>query len=216
MALLLDLIGFGATSTARFLCSVVLNACLPRVPPPNWNNKDDFMVRVGANTKHIPTLIKRTVRDSALAMEKYVDLQCLLGSGLKQAISLDDVPALSQIPRPSIEVPQMMLLTPYARESSMTAVDASTSDVDFSIYSDISSPNLNKAMFITPISPRLMSSKDDNLELLRAASDRVSEILRENRRRLDAGEDTSTVRKEARRRRAQELSAGRNNGGSLF
>lgn len=43
------------------------------------------------------------------------------------------------------------------------------------------------------------------MAILRAASDRVSDILREHRQKLDAGQDPCVVRREARRRRTQEL-----------
>jgi hypothetical protein len=44
--------------------------------------------------------------------------------------------------------------------------------------------------------PECLSSAIDDLSALRAASDRVGEILRESRRRLDAGEDSSAIRSE--------------------
>jgi len=50
-------------------------------------------------------------------------------------------------------------------------------------------------MYITPIRTLYTSTVDIDLSLLKFASERVSEILRENRRRLDAGEDSSTVRR---------------------
>jgi len=59
--------------------------------------------------------------------------------------------------------------------------------------------------FLTPV--RAPPIKEVGSTILRNASDRVTEILRENRRRLDAGEDPNTIRKAARRKRALELSA---------
>jgi len=53
----------------------------------------------------------------------------------------------------------------------------------------------SKSMYITPIRTLYTSTVDIDLSLLKFASERVSEILRENRRRLDAGEDSSTVRR---------------------
>jgi hypothetical protein len=98
----------------------------------------------------------------------------------------------------------------------------------FLLSQDPSTPHLNKAMYITPVRQALMATEDIDIDLtlLTAASERVSEILKENRRRVDAGEDPSTVRSmcspqehllrlivfssgEARRRRAQEISAAR-------
>ena len=49
-------------------------------------------------------------------------------------------------------------------------------------------------MFITPPQSRLLSAQEYQFGLLKAASERVSEILRENRRRLDAGEDSNIIR----------------------
>ena len=91
-------------------------------------------------------------------------------------------------------------------------------------------------MYITPVRQAFLASAGDiDLTLLRAASERVSEILQENRRRVDAGEDPSTARSmfllsvlfflqemsrfstcyfstgEARRKRAQEISTARQN-----
>ena len=80
---------------------------------------------------------------------------------------------------------------------------------------------------MTPVRPPPI--KEVGSTILKNASDRIAEILRENRRRLDAGEDPSTIRstlelkpllfnsislisfppvlEAARRRRALELSA---------
>lgn len=63
-----------------------------------------------------------------------------------------------------------------------------------SVIQHPSSPLLNKAMYITPVRQAFLTSGDIDLTLLRAASERVSEILQENRRRVDAGEDPSTLR----------------------
>ena len=46
--------------------------------------------------------------------------------------------------------------------------------------------------FLTPVRPSPI--KEIGFTILRNASDRVTEILRENRRRLDAGEDPNTIR----------------------
>jgi hypothetical protein len=46
--------------------------------------------------------------------------------------------------------------------------------------------------FLTPV--RAPPIKEVGFTILRNASDRVTEILRENRRRLDAGEDPNTIR----------------------
>lgn len=46
--------------------------------------------------------------------------------------------------------------------------------------------------FLTPVRARPV--KEVGSTILRNASDRVTEILRENRRRLDAGEDPNTIR----------------------
>ena len=46
--------------------------------------------------------------------------------------------------------------------------------------------------FLTPV--RQPPIKEVGSTILRNASDRVTEILRENRRRLDAGEDPNTIR----------------------
>ena len=46
--------------------------------------------------------------------------------------------------------------------------------------------------FLTPVRPPPI--KEVGSTILRNASDRIAEILRENRRRLDAGEDPSTIR----------------------
>ncbi|KAF5330967.1 hypothetical protein D9619_005991 [Psilocybe cf. subviscida] len=108
--------------------------------------------------------------------------------------------------------------TPHARQASkrLLVPEYPSSNVDFSIYADASSPNLNKANLLAPMAPELLSSATDDLGVLRAASDRVSEILRESRRRLDAGEDSSTIRREARRKRAEELLFSRNQGANLL
>lgn len=93
---------------------------------------------------------------------------------------------------------------------------------------DDSSLDLNKAALIAPSPPCMFDLQDMNqCTLLMEASARISEILRENRRRLDTGEDPCISRSkyqntsvppwslilvtvgEARRKRAQEICAAR-------
>ena len=52
-------------------------------------------------------------------------------------------------------------------------------------------PQDTRHPFLTPVRPPI---REIGLTILRDASDRVTEILRENRRRLDAGEDPNTIR----------------------
>ena len=56
--------------------------------------------------------------------------------------------------------------------------------------------HITPVRYITPVRQAFMATGniDVDLSLLTAASERVSEILKENRRRVDAGEDPSTVR----------------------
>ena len=53
-------------------------------------------------------------------------------------------------------------------------------------------PQDTRHPFLTPVRPSPI--KEIGFTILRNASDRVTEILRENRRRLDAGEDSNTIR----------------------
>ncbi|KAF9533526.1 hypothetical protein CPB83DRAFT_890021 [Crepidotus variabilis] len=71
-------------------------------------------------------------------------------------------------------------------------------------YAPVCSPS--KAMYITPIRSLYSErSVDVNMVLLRAASDKINSILEQSRRRVDAGEDHDSTRREARRKRTQEL-----------
>lgn len=63
-----------------------------------------------------------------------------------------------------------------------------------SYHQDSTLQDSNTRHLLTPI--RGPPIKEVNLTLLKNASERVSEILRENRRRLDAGEDPNTIRSE--------------------
>ena len=53
-------------------------------------------------------------------------------------------------------------------------------------------PKAAAHLLLTPLRPPPI--RDVGFTLLKNASERVSEILRENRRRLDAGEDPNTIR----------------------
>ncbi|KIM49473.1 hypothetical protein M413DRAFT_109098 [Hebeloma cylindrosporum] len=146
---------------------------------------------------------------------EYVDVQRLLDTEMKEVFILNDIPVLIEIPNVIIgDVPEIVLrqseparVIPIIR----TPRRGPVVEPEFSIYAHASSPLLNKAMYITPVRQAFLASGDIDLTLLRDASERVSQILQENRRRVDAGEDPSTVRKEARRRRAQEISTARQN-----
>ena len=62
------------------------------------------------------------------------------------------------------------------------------------IHQDSATPQdiTTRNPFLTPVRARPV--KEVGSTILRNASDRVTEILRENRRRLDAGEDPNTIR----------------------
>jgi hypothetical protein len=191
--------------------------------------------------------------------KEYIKVQSLLDTEMKEIFVLNDIPVLIEIPNvvigdaPEIGVerkPEPTRIIPIIRtprrepvvepEFSIYAVSPFRTNLHFSFLTLFliklgtaqhpSSPLLNKAMYITPVRQAFLASGDIDLTLLRAASERVSEILQENRRRVDAGEDPSTVRsmsseffsrissqsvvcstEEARRRRAQEISTARQN-----
>ncbi|KAH9484001.1 hypothetical protein JR316_0003479 [Psilocybe cubensis] len=88
-----------------------------------------------------------------------------------------------------------------------------SSVMDFTpLFSHDSSVDFGKANFKAAYPSSIFDSFDmdkDQCTLLVQASARISEILRENRRRLDSGEDLCISRREARRKRAQEISAAR-------
>jgi len=151
---------------------------------------------------------------------EYVNVQHLLDTEMKEIFVLNDIPVLIEIPNvvigdaPEIveRKPEPARIIPVIRtprrepvlepEFSIYAVSFNSLsehvlEPDKLVHSVIqhpSSPLLNKAMYITPVRQAFLASGDIDLTLLRAASERVSEILQENRRRVDAGEDPSTVR----------------------
>ncbi|KAF8188388.1 hypothetical protein BJ912DRAFT_401327 [Pholiota molesta] len=216
MSFMFEVIRLSLGIVSRLVGITVVNVCIPRVPPRNWDNKVRSVIRVSRETKGISAFLLRPIMGSTTVIDDYVDLGPLLNSQTTETILLSDVPALIEIPNDLIgDIPDIRVHLPRLEDSGTTPFDTSTVNVDFSIYSDASSPRLNKAGFITPPRSNLISASEFQLSVLKAASERVSEILRENRRRLDAGEDPNAIRKEARRQRAQELLAARNNRDSL-
>lgn len=150
----------------------------------------------------------------------YVNVQHLLDTEMKEIFVLNDIPVLIEIPNVVIgDAPEIVerksepariipvIRTPRRQpvvepEFSIYAVSFTSLSEHVlepeqpvcSVIQHPSSPLLNKAMYITPVRQAFLTSGDVDLTLLRAASERVSEILQENRRRVDAGEDPSTVR----------------------
>ncbi|KAJ3509403.1 hypothetical protein NLJ89_g5240 [Agrocybe chaxingu] len=156
--------------------------------------------------------------DSPLDKEDYVDVKLVFDSvDDREGILLEDVPAVLEVPKAVVAEPvrepeptTQQLLRVHLEQFCVTPSKASiVGDADFSIYTPVSSPS-KKAMYISPMRSPILTMRDVNFTVLKAASDHVAEILRENRRRVDAGEDSNAARREARRKRAQELAARKN------
>ncbi|KAF9566276.1 hypothetical protein CPC08DRAFT_704012 [Agrocybe pediades] len=206
MPRLRDLIRSTAESGVQFLGRALSRACHPGVPPRNWNT-------YGSTTTQS---FSRLAMGSSLVPNVEVSLAHTGGSLLGTQTSSSgarDQQHLSPPERLSLfDASSYDSLQGYGTEPEATVYTLGVPQLEFSIYSDVSSPDLNRAMLITPTRPMRTShdvGAEEDLVLLREASERVSEILRENRRRLDSGEDTNVARKEARRRRALELANSR-------
>ncbi|KAF9476342.1 hypothetical protein BDN70DRAFT_882599 [Pholiota conissans] len=213
MPLLFHLIKLVVRIISRLVGIAVVSVFFPRVPPRNWSNTVRCVRYVRNGRNGFALFLLRPVTGPIAALDDYLALGSLLAASRPtETMFCSGTPTLTVIPERRMGgIPAIRFHSSKSEDNDLTVVDSSTREVDFSIYSDVSSPNLNKAMFITPPRSNMMSAKDFQLSLLKAASERVSEILRENRRRLDDGEDPNTIRKEARRRRAQELLAARAN-----
>ncbi|KDR81839.1 hypothetical protein GALMADRAFT_240088 [Galerina marginata CBS 339.88] len=212
MAVLFDLLRLTTGITARLVCIAMAKACLPRVPPHNWTRgfpsiKTALQSRSLYQAVSPPRVANekrckrcsQTLKAPLFNSEGYIDVERFLKEDIPMVTLGDPFDDSAIKVQPKLD----------SDDGDMTLVAIDSPLVDFSIYSNVSSPNLNKAMLISPTRPTMPDVRDVDLTQLKAASDRVSEILRENRRRLDAGEDSNTTRKEARRKRAQELSAAR-------
>jgi len=75
------------------------------------------------------------------------------------------------------------------------------------LITDCEIPDAIPASLSTTSQTQLKSLQidEETLAALQAASERINVILEENRRRVDAGEDPSSARREARRKRNEEL-----------
>lgn len=120
------------------------------------------------------------------------------------------------------ETPRFEILKSFAENATVSANKANVNvtptksavvEFELSVYPNSPAPQNTCQPFLTPVRSPI---RDVGFTILRNASDRVSEILRENRRRLDAGEDLNTGRRDARRKRARELSALRKGRAKLF
>jgi len=121
------------------------------------------------------------------------------------------------------EIPRFEILKSFTEHTTVSVNKANVNvtptkesavvEFEFSVYPNSPPTQNNCQPFLTPVRSPI---RDVGFTVLRNASDRVSEILRENRRRLDAGEDLNTIRREARRKRARELSAFRKGRTKLF
>ncbi|KAF9048528.1 hypothetical protein BJ165DRAFT_1028576 [Panaeolus papilionaceus] len=154
--------------------------------------------------------------------KRYVDFTSIWKCEDSDYHFLDDIPVMVEIPRNVIPVDcgsqcsdnnslplSMLPITPMKYQNKQES-----SDTVFLRPDDTGStkcgPYIYDSKFLTPVRYRTRDV-EVTFTLLKAASDRVTEILRENRRRLDVGEDPCAVRRELRRRRAQELSTRRKN-----
>ncbi|PPQ81218.1 hypothetical protein CVT25_015742 [Psilocybe cyanescens] len=191
MGMIFHAVKFAAGATANLIGSAVVKACLPRMPPCNWNTSNTAIFPVSTTC---PARAKRELEYKCRPILPVQDEEVYFESR-----------HLFDMEEPSVSV-KIESGGSEQGDTTLWSVDDS-STVDFSIYSDASCPDLNKAVFITPAPPSLYDTRDVDCTVLMEASERISEILRENRRRLDAGEDPCISRREARRKRAQELSA---------
>ncbi|KAF8911172.1 hypothetical protein CPB84DRAFT_1958283 [Gymnopilus junonius] len=196
-----------------------------------WNSSSvpyyarSLSIMVGSETKCVCQRQRRSaasirrprdIRSWLLEPEEYFGLQRFLEKevpmmSMRQVgvVMLEDIiPTVIEIS--SGTSPKALLL--QRRTSQMTGTPPCVQSTlecltsPFSLW-DAPSPSLNKAPFTSPALRPTRNMKEVNFTTLTAASERVSEILRESRRRLDAGEDSNTARREARLKRSQELSA---------
>ncbi|KAF8810123.1 hypothetical protein BYT27DRAFT_7240930 [Phlegmacium glaucopus] len=164
----------------QILRIAIIKAFLPRMPLPNW---------------------RKEVVVSNRRIRKHGKRASTGGPGRSLADSF--VPTNDHKEATRFKIPKS--LTVPVDKVIVTPTKPAVVEFEFSIYTDPAPQDTH--YLLTPLRPPPI--KEVTFTLLKNASERVSEILRENRRRLDAGEDPSTVRKEARRKRAMELSAAR-------
>lgn len=164
----------------------IVKAIFPRMPPTNWTKEDISMV----------SMIQ--VDDTGR-----VELRERAPTG----------PTSRDEGTPRFEI---LHTTVSANKVNVNVTPTKSAVVEFelSVYPNFPAPQNTCQPFLTPV--RSSPIRDVGFTILRNASDRVSEILRENRRRLDAGEDLNTGRRDARRKRARELSALRRGRAKLF
>jgi hypothetical protein len=202
----------------------IVKALLPRMPPPNWGKEKNIsVVQVddvgrGEEDSRIIKLWKRgwflfffiCMDRSSLT---YIRLSPLsLGPGHDFANGNEEA-ARSEKPNPFTTGKYALLVdkvnvTP-TKASSIVGFEFSLNLVGFLSLSlghynrpyfffdvnhqDSAVPQDIRHPFLTPVRPS-PPIKEIGFTVLRNASDRVTEILRENRRRLDAGEDPNTIR----------------------
>jgi hypothetical protein len=112
--------------------------------------------------------------------------------------NVDEEPARLEIPNPQA-FPKYAVLVDKVN---VTPTKPSIFGFEFSLYPNhqdyaagatpTRSPQDTRHPFLTPV--RRPAIREVGFTILRNASDRVTEILRENRRRLDAGEDPNSIR----------------------
>ncbi|PPR03932.1 hypothetical protein CVT26_001137 [Gymnopilus dilepis] len=216
MSLLLDFLWLAFEFVSQLLRAGVAKACLNvPVPPPNWNSPASFCQPWNSG------LVPYYARSFRPAFGNLSEMKCvcqwqrraLVGRVTRstgaQSLSIDPEEYFDMQRFLNKEVPMMsesgsVVAPDFSDDGNTTLCSLDSRILDFPACTDISSPRLSKAMFS---SPALRPTRDATFTALTAASERVSEILRENRRRLDTGEDSDAVRREARHKRAQELSA---------
>ncbi|KAF8162887.1 hypothetical protein B0H34DRAFT_298968 [Crassisporium funariophilum] len=205
----IDALKFLAWNTAQFVVVAMARASVPRIPPRNWTLDNRRFIGAESGTAHGAPILKPHIKVPNLTStrEDQIESSSEVGTKKNNLGNIRGIPAV-----PKVQGLQGLRISRVASTPAKPAVPTVFSDLSFSIYT----PSAQFALLITPVRRALMSVQDVNVALLKGASERVSEILRENRRRLDAGEDPSTLRKEARRRRAQELSARRKNHANPF
>jgi len=173
---------------------VIIKALLPRMPPRNsCGGKGNISISVVQVDDDVGQVEDTLWKGASMSGPGH---DFANGDGLEEAARF--------------EVPNYAVLVDKVN---VTPTKPSILGFEFSLYSNLDSAaaatapqnSSTRHPFLTPVrQPRI---KEVGSTILRNASDRVTEILRENRRRLDAGEDPNTIRKAARRKRAMELSA---------